>query len=327
MKKIISTILIAILVIGYSSAQRVVQIEGERLFADHLTFNSATKSTHDTLLPPSATLPCAATNDSLTILTLNASEWIFGCNSYGDKEAAQIYDIGSDSINIDKVICFVQKMGTTGNIYAKIYSVNPVTGAPSTLLGTSLPKANSSIPQNPMYAQIVDVIFGQAVTVTGKFAVSIEFFYDLPNGSAMGLASSRHGCTVNSDKNSWLKDASNDWFSSQEYTTAGNPLLADVYILPIGTVMTTNIEDVALASKIEIYPSPARDYVDVSFELENNQQSEFSLLNLKGVFIQRSNIVNGKNRIDISSLSPGLYIYQISSNGSIVKNGKLVVIN
>lgn len=326
MRRFTLTTLSILLILSFSFAQRNVVIQSNKAKMTSFAFNNTNKSTVDTLFPSSVNLPCASRVDSLTILTINTSEWIFGCNSYGDKEAAQIYDIGLNTIDIDKVMCFIQKMGVTGTVYAKIYAVNPTTNTPSTLLGTSSPKLNSSIPPFPMGSQLVDVDFGQPVTVTGKFAVSIEWFYDLPNGSAMGLASSRHACTVNADKNSWIKDASDTWFSSQTYNAGGTPMLTDVFIIPVG-VMTVGVADAVESKNIQVFPIPSNEVLNIHITDLESKSYELKLLNAQGAVVHSIKVGSGTNRIDISSFPSGIYFYSISQDHITFKSGKTVIID
>ncbi len=72
-----------------------------------------------------------------------------------------------------------------------------------------------------------------------------------------------------------------------------------------------------------ILPNPAHDFIVVT----SNKQSpdfEFILLNLQGREILRKSLHGQSNRISITGLSPGIYIYRINSEKRI-KQGKLCV--
>jgi hypothetical protein len=288
-------------------------------------FSHPYKSVIDTLYPSSNSLACAQTSGQLVILTINSSEWIFGCNSYFDTEAAQIYDIGTNSMEITKVICWIQKMGTAGTMYAKIYDVETTTNKPTTLLSTSDAFLNSSLPVNPAIAQKAVVNFSQPITVSGKFAVSIQFFCALPQGSAMGLASSANGCTVSNDKNSCLKDANGVWYSSQEYVSGGTPLLTDVFILPVGNY-STRIQENIDKNSFNCFPNPANDMIKFfinSTQVNSTIEIYNSIGKLMDVIICKENETN----INLKKYSSGPYYYQLKSNtGGFVGKGKFIKI-
>jgi hypothetical protein len=324
MKKISLIALFALSFYSLSIAQRDVNINQSEFFKDPVSFIKTERSSSDTLMPLSASLPCASVSDSLTILTLNPTEWVFGCNSYGDLEGAQVYDIGSSTFSINNVICFVQKMGVTGTMYAKIYTVNSSTNAPENLIATSLPKHSNTIPSNPMAAQVVNVDFDTPVIVSGKFAVAIEWFYDLPNGSAMGLASSRHECTVDDTQNSWIKDASGTWFSSQSYSLSNQPLLTDLYILPVGNT-SVGLSELPTIDKAHVFPIPAQNKLNISFSKIPSNHIELSIINLQAVKVVNQQLLQQANSIDISGLEDGIYFYQLTIDGSVQETGKIVV--
>ncbi|MCC8146610.1 MAG: thiol protease/hemagglutinin PrtT [Bacteroidales bacterium] len=54
--------------------------------------------------------------------------------------------------------------------------------------------------------------------------------------------------------------------------------------------------------------------------------ASFGLINLQGQHILRKNLAGGKQQVYISGLDKGLYIYQISNPGGIVKSGKVLLI-
>ncbi|MFC1734214.1 YCF48-related protein [candidate division KSB1 bacterium] len=57
--------------------------------------------------------------------------------------------------------------------------------------------------------------------------------------------------------------------------------------------------------KISIYPNPANDYIDVEIA---EGLVELGIFNLEGQELYRENLKQDKNRIDISELSPGMYV-------------------
>jgi len=113
------------------------------------------------------------------------------------------------------------------------------------------------------------------------------------------------------------------------FTGVGNGLLSavDLYI-PIGTEISYNIDPymqmiqhavlspVSAVTKVEsvkmnIYPNPAVDRISVSLEM--GQIKSARILDLTGAIVSNLNISNNLS-FDISSLSKGIYIFQLNDN-------------
>jgi hypothetical protein len=58
-----------------------------------------------------------------------------------------------------------------------------------------------------------------------------------------------------------------------------------------------------------IYPNPAKDYVDINSS--NNENASFSIIDLNGKSLISGVLTSTKTRLDISALSPGLYFVEI----------------
>ncbi len=276
----------------------------------------------DTLYPPSVTLSCVTGTADLQILTITQTQWIFGCNSYGDKEAAQVYDFGETYYEISGALAWIQKMGTAGTAYCKIYTVNPSTNQPHALIATSEPMLNSSMPINPMIIQQTYFNFAEPVKIKGKFAISVEYFCELSAGSAMGLASSANGCVVNDDKLSWILDSEGVWFSSQEYAAGEDVLKTDIYIAPIAEVLTSvQANDVNI--DVSINPNPATESITIT---GIKGVREIKIADQMGK-ISFQTVVSEENTMDIDTdnFASGCYYIQFIYNDFRIETKKLLI--
>ncbi len=268
----------------------------------------------DTIYPPSVALDCVNGSADLQILTLTQTQWLFGCNSYSDTEAAQVYDFGETYYEISGALAWIQKMGTAGSAYCKIYSVNQSTNQPHALIATSEPLLNSSLPIDPSLTQQAYFHFSEPVKVTGKFAIAIQYFCELAQGSAMGLASSAVGCVINDDKLSWILDSDGVWFSSQEYKAGDDVLKTDLYIAPIAEVVSSVHGDSEI--KLSINPNPATEVVSIS---GIKDAKEVKIIDTVGIlsfqsYLSDQNILN----IDLDRFAKGCYFIQlVYANGNI----------
>lgn len=62
--------------------------------------------------------------------------------------------------------------------------------------------------------------------------------------------------------------------------------------------------------EIAIYPNPATDIVTVSVK----ENTEVSVVDIMGRVVKKQTVTKENNRVDISELSSGIYIFTIGSN-------------
>jgi len=74
-----------------------------------------------------------------------------------------------------------------------------------------------------------------------------------------------------------------------------------------------SIEDVAGQVKMNLYPNPAKSFVNVSSPYE--ERTQLDIYNVLGEIVLTKALVKGVNTLDIASLRPGSYIARL--NGSI----------
>jgi len=80
--------------------------------------------------------------------------------------------------------------------------------------------------------------------------------------------------------------------------------------------------------KVTVYPNPANGDITIKYFIPQNENAEFSIYDLAGKKIT-SYLLNGENNqltISLANLNPGIYLYNVVSNGKIVKQDKIVVI-
>jgi Secretion system C-terminal sorting domain len=82
----------------------------------------------------------------------------------------------------------------------------------------------------------------------------------------------------------------------------------------------------AAEKKLAIYPNPAHDYVYINFGAEVELAGELSVNDLAGRSVLTSEVLPGYSiqKLDISSLSPGVYMVQWMDSGVLRGHGKLL---
>ena len=83
----------------------------------------------------------------------------------------------------------------------------------------------------------------------------------------------------------------------------------------------------ALSRSLQIFPNPASDMVNISFDGFSNQTAQIRLLDLNGkvILLQNKGDLNGRydGSLDISELAKGVYMLEISS-GDLKANRRLI---
>ena len=74
-----------------------------------------------------------------------------------------------------------------------------------------------------------------------------------------------------------------------------------------GLINPTSISDSPLSVHLNVYPNPANDFVIIDWPFVDI--GEFSLHATLGTEVLKGNLVSGKNEIDCSALSPGIYFF------------------
>jgi len=77
----------------------------------------------------------------------------------------------------------------------------------------------------------------------------------------------------------------------------------------------------------EIYPNPTTHALNIKYDLENSTSAEVKLLTLEGETVLRQQLParQGNKTIDISSLTPGTYVCQITTNINSIYRKVIVV--
>ncbi|MCZ2083091.1 MAG: T9SS type A sorting domain-containing protein [Flavobacteriales bacterium] len=80
----------------------------------------------------------------------------------------------------------------------------------------------------------------------------------------------------------------------------------------------------SLQNKITVYPNPVKDFLIVDFNSEKLEKSSYQLFDGTGRIINKGELKNLKTEINTSTLSSGLYMLSISSEGKMVKTFKII---
>jgi hypothetical protein len=92
-----------------------------------------------------------------------------------------------------------------------------------------------------------------------------------------------------------------------------------------GSAFFTSVSEFE-ASRFTIYPNPTKDWLNLEFE-NGNAPAKIKILDLSGRMVSEitPDIENGKLRIDVSTLTAGVYLMQVAFSGKSVSIEKIVV--
>lgn len=97
----------------------------------------------------------------------------------------------------------------------------------------------------------------------------------------------------------------------------GTGFCADTTNVVTLNITQTSISESALENEIYIYPNPAKDFINVN--ANKNINSTYTLTNFLGKEIMKGEFKSDKNKLDISTLSNGIYYLKIEENGKTMK--------
>ncbi len=284
------------------------------------------------VLTPSTTafIPGSFTNSTCTITVYGAGTttvsggYVSGNNRFGDKEKAMRYTLADKSLmlpgTIGQVSLFIglKKAGGpgTGVMTVKVYADNA--GAPGALLGTSETKTISTLTAGSYTANIFNFTTPVSLT-TSSFFVSADF--SGAGQDTLGLAQSADGCASTSTLTAWDKDNTNAWGTMK----AGWNLSTDLGIFPIVTAeqLDVNVKEISKdgLSLSPAFPNPAKDEVNINFNLAQAGNVEIALFDVTGKQVENlklENLQTGSHsaKMDVSSLNAGIYMYSVKANNA-----------
>lgn len=134
------------------------------------------------------------------------------------------------------------------------------------------------------------------------------------------------GCLTNDE---YLKGLGGPYYSCTQSLCLGSSERKLVYYKKGETtwgtpLIVTGISDLKTVNNISIYPNPACDYINVSFE-DNIANCAIYIYNIQGKLQKSKKLEANHSTMDVSDLHSGVYILKIADNEKVLKIGKLVV--
>ena len=277
---------------------------------------------------------------SAQVLNPSFENWTAGePDSWGNYNfAAGFADVTDGSGNTILPAAELMTGATDGNSYVKITTFNIAnstdpTNVPDGDIGSILQQTINSTDQYDSFTFDVNydvamndtaIIVIQAFDAAGDIAgiglevfagtqanltsVTIPMIYIAPVEQYIILAASSEGQVLTT-------------FTST--ITPGSSLGIDNIV--VGNTVSIS-EEVINNNNVNVYPNPANDFINV--DVNGIENANITVYSVTGQEVINTTISNGTQKLNVSNLNNGVYIYAVRDlNGEVIKTNKLVVRN
>ncbi len=270
---------------------------------------------------------CASTVVLFDLANFEPPGWGFvsGTNSFADQEKAQALEFTTtEDYTVVGVFAFFAEPSVVmdGEVVAKVYDMDDL-GAPSTMLGESMPVSVSEIAFSDTTILETLFLFDEEMEIrpSGEsFFASIDFSGLYDSQDTVAIWQTAIDCGDGSD--SWDKFSDGSWNPVNDMTV-GWAINFDFLIGAVVEFDEATSADAFIADgglKLHpAFPNPARERVQLNYDLDQASEVEIKVVSLSGQVIYSRDlgtVAAGKQQqiIETSSLTPGTYVYRISTS-------------
>lgn len=328
--RILTTCLIILISIQLIDAQSLrgetVKVKTD-LKASSYDFSNARVAT-ESVFAPTADEECG---NEVVIYTLN-NTWgtVAGMNGFMDIQKAQrLHFESSDVYDVIGIAAFVLSASAVvdGNLYMNVYSVNEDDGGPEEYLGTATPMLVSQLvlpgDDGILAPTVFQVPDDSVMQITqSSFYVSYDFSELYFTDDTVSVAQTNDMCGAEDDTwEQFFPDDTSDLAWGPVSSTWG--LNFDLHVAAVVEFDDLVSADDFIASQdLKIYPAspnPARDYVQLNFEVDGRTDVTFEVFDVNGGRMYRTvreKVSLGRQAeiIDVSQFPAGSYYYRVATD-------------
>ena len=263
--------------------------------------------------------------DSLGVDVINTSLSYKGydndnyTHTYEDLDGQTTFAARGGNMAYDKGMILLNSAGNSGN------SSSPFCGTPADSPGVLTIGAVDSNGDYASFSSVGPTVDGRikpdimaqgsnsaVISTSGNvtFSSGTSFSSPIMAGVVACLWQSRPE-TPNSHIMQIIRESSSLYNNPTNQMGYGIPNFEDAY----NALLTLGVEEEFLMSNFALYPNPVSSKVNVSFP-EGVHTAEFSVFSILGQEVLTTEISSNRNTIDISSLTKGMYLVTITSNGN-----------
>lgn len=247
--------------------------------------------------------------------------YLAGHNSYGDLEKTMKFAAGTGTISSVLFWAAHVEGNPSSTIDVMIYDDNA--GEPGSVLGTTsitygsidTTQAGIGVIGGAM-AYNATANFSSPISLpTGAYYVSVGYTYAA--GDTIGLVSSTDGDFAASITDTWEKWSDGSWHSFGDPNNWGLDIALAIF--PVVTPGPVSVENIEL--DVTTYAFENELFVNST---ENLNNAQVNIVNTMGQTVESFNANGTTNRFNLSNLSSGIYLVNISSEGS-TKTSKITI--
>lgn len=93
-----------------------------------------------------------------------------------------------------------------------------------------------------------------------------------------------------------------------------NGLRKGQYAFANGELPMSNTREPIVLQPIVLYPNPAADHLFVGFEKDRNEELKFRISDISGKLLRVGDLIDKEQKIDVSKLITGAYVFQVIDN-------------
>lgn len=259
--------------------------------------------------------------------------YVSGNNAYGDKAIVQLFDgtygkvgTGAGTINSVKVhVARKVNTTTTGKIKVGVWENNGgEIGAELQMVDVNLSDVDTTLAGSQTISGATGItgIYNLNVNMTGLAIPANGSFFAgvvLPTSAAAGdtlvvLTTTEAFNFAGASTHAGSINATNDL-----ETYGSNDVTISNAIFPEITQSTLAVFDLQKDNNLSVYPNPANN--ELNFKIEDTEVSSVKVFGMDGKLILNQSFNSTSGTINVSSLTSGFYIYEITaSNGATAKN-------
>ncbi len=240
-------------------------------------------------------------------------------------EAKRLKTLGANNFTLGKFICTIQNTGNDTSLIRAIHHyVKP-----------------DDFKNNPFHHHLSDQHYWTIEGMLSQgFNAKAKFYFDgfknlTTTNGYMDTLLTRYN--TDSIVLFYRKNTSDDWQMVQHFTkgiTSTKSGFIEADTLKLGEYAFGNLADTLTSaviglkkstSGVKVYPNPSKHFITVELAQKSESNTVVELSDMSGKMLFKQDLINQKNKIDLSHLARGTYIVSILQENQLLYSEKLIL--
>jgi PKD repeat protein len=263
--------------------------------------------------------------EPLTYYIITNKGYVTGNNSYGDKAIADYFENTQPNLVITGLICEFSKAkqaaGNNEKLPVRIWKSEVSSGKPGQLLASDTITL-STIVNDVTNNRITTLDFENPVQPGSSFFMGVML--PVITGDTLSFWSTSSGkLAVNT---TWILQSTDVWESAQTlWSPQGGPAFIISSAIYPKICLLNGINNTEIPVPFAVWPNPAHDIITVVNQQNSFENSQFTIFDISGKELLKGSISGSlSTTIDVSRLSPGIYILHINGKKSVFSSRLII---